>query len=56
VAERHKLYEYDYSTGKIRLKNKVCPKCGRVMAFHKHPVPRWHCGYCGYVEYVRKSG
>ncbi len=52
MAERHKLYEYDYKTGKIRLKNRTCPKCGRVMAFHKKPVPRWHCGYCGYVEYV----
>jgi small subunit ribosomal protein S27Ae len=55
VAERHKLYEYDYSTGKIRLKNKICPKCGRVMAFHKQPVPRWHCGFCNYVEYVRQG-
>ncbi len=55
MAERHKLYEYDYSTGTIRLKNKVCPKCGRVMAFHKKPEPRWQCGYCGYVEYVREG-
>ena len=52
MAERHKLYEYDYRTGRIRLKNKVCPKCGRVMAFHRKPKPRWQCGYCGYVEYV----
>lgn len=51
---RSALYEIDYSTGTIRLKNKVCPRCGRVMAFHKQPVPRWHCGYCGYVEYVRQ--
>jgi len=51
---RSALYEIDYEKGIIRLKNKVCPRCGRVMAFHKHPVPRWHCGYCGYVEYVRQ--
>jgi len=55
MAERYKLYEFDYKTGKIRLKNKICPKCGRVMAFHKYPVPRWHCGYCSYVEYVKKG-
>ena len=55
MAWRHKLYEYDYEKGTIRLKNKICPKCGRVMAFHKQPVPRWHCGYCSYVEYVRKQ-
>ena len=54
MAWRHKLYEYDYEKGTIKLKNKICPKCGRVMAFHKKPVPRWHCGYCSYVEYVRK--
>ncbi len=55
MAERYKLYEIDYDAGRIKLKNKVCPKCGRVMAFHKSPVPRWHCGYCGYVEYVREG-
>ncbi len=50
---RSRLYEIDPRTGRIRLKNRVCPKCGRVMASHREPVPRWHCGYCGYVEIVR---
>jgi len=48
----HKLYEYDYKTGKIRLKNKKCPRCGRVMAHHLKPVERWHCGHCNYTEFV----
>ncbi len=51
----HKLYEYDYETGKIRLKNKKCPRCGRIMAFHKKPRPRWHCGYCHYTEFVSQT-
>jgi len=48
------LYEYDYSTGTITPKNKKCPRCGRFMAHHLKPVERWHCGYCGYTEYVVK--
>jgi len=52
VAHVHKLYEYDYETGKIRLKNKKCPRCGRVMAHHLKPVERWHCGRCNYTEFV----
>jgi len=55
MAHVHKRYEYDYKTGKIRLKNKICPRCGRIMAFHKHPVPRWHCGYCNYTDFLTKS-
>ncbi|MCX8185099.1 MAG: 30S ribosomal protein S27ae [Sulfolobales archaeon] len=50
---RSNLYEIDLKKGAIRLKNRVCPKCGRVMALHEKPIPRWHCGYCSYVEVVR---
>ncbi len=50
----HKLYEYDYNTGKIRLKNRRCPRCGSIMAHHKVPIPRWHCGKCGYTEFIGK--
>jgi len=49
----NKLYEVDYKTGKLVRKNKTCPKCGSFTAFHKQPVPRWHCGRCGYVEYAK---
>ncbi|MGC9114755.1 MAG: 30S ribosomal protein S27ae [Fervidicoccaceae archaeon] len=51
MAEIHKLYEFDYKTGKIKLKNRKCPRCGGVMGFHKEPVPRWYCGACGYTEF-----
>lgn len=50
---RSSLYEVDPQRGVAKLKNRVCPKCGRVMALHRHPVQRWHCGYCSYVEIVR---
>ncbi len=48
------VYEYDYKAGTITLKNKKCPRCGSIMAHHKHPVERWHCGKCGYTEFVTK--
>ncbi len=48
------VYEYDYKTGTIKLKNKKCPRCGSIMAHHKYPVERWHCGKCGYTEFVTK--
>jgi small subunit ribosomal protein S27Ae len=50
---RSRLYEVDLAKGVVKLKNKVCPRCGRLMAYHKKPIPRWHCGYCNYVEIVR---
>ncbi|AFK50977.1 30S ribosomal protein S27AE [Thermogladius calderae 1633] len=53
MAHVHKLYEFDLEKGFIKPKNKKCPKCGSFMAYHKQPVPRWHCGKCGYTEYVR---
>ncbi len=46
------LYEVDYEKMTITQKNKKCPRCGRFMAHHMKPVERWHCGYCGYTEYV----
>jgi len=53
MANVHKLYEFDLEKGYIKPRNRKCPKCGSFMAFHKQPVPRWHCGKCGYTEYVR---
>ncbi len=55
MAHVHKLYEYDYEKGTIRLKNKKCPRCGSIMAYHKYPVERWHCGKCGYTEFITKK-
>jgi len=48
----HKLYEYNYKTSKIKLKNKKCPRCNSIMAHHKKPEERWTCGKCGYTEFV----
>lgn len=55
MANVHKLYEYDYSTGKIKPKNQKCPRCGSYMAFHKEPVPRWACGSCHYTIFVKSK-
>ncbi|MHC1564639.1 MAG: 30S ribosomal protein S27ae [Candidatus Hecatellaceae archaeon] len=48
------LYEYDYKTGDIKLKNRKCPRCGKTMAHHSNP-PRWTCGGCSYTEYIREK-
>jgi len=53
VASAHKRYEFDYEKGTIKLKNKKCPRCGSIMAHHLKPVERWHCGKCGYTEFVQ---
>lgn len=55
MSRANQLYEYDYQTGKITLKNKKCPRCGSIMAHHLKPVERWHCGKCNYTEYARKG-
>ncbi|MBO3754518.1 MAG: 30S ribosomal protein S27ae [Candidatus Brockarchaeota archaeon] len=48
-----KYYEVDASKASVRLRNRKCPRCGRVMAFHKEVKPRWHCGACNYTEFQR---
>ncbi|RLE70906.1 MAG: 30S ribosomal protein S27ae [Thermoprotei archaeon] len=55
MAYVHRLYEYDYETGRIKLKNRRCPRCSSIMAHHMKPVERWHCGKCGYTIFVRKG-
>ncbi|MEM3072260.1 MAG: 30S ribosomal protein S27ae [Candidatus Bathyarchaeia archaeon] len=49
-----KLYEYDYSKGLVKLKNKKCPRCGALMASHLNPVKRWTCGGCSYTEFIEQ--
>ncbi len=49
------LYTYDYSKGKVELKNKKCPRCGNIMAYHKISVPRWTCGSCSFTDYVKEK-
>ncbi|MBO3800316.1 MAG: 30S ribosomal protein S27ae [Candidatus Brockarchaeota archaeon] len=48
-----KYYEVDVSKKTVKLRNRKCPRCGKVMAFHKEVKPRWHCGSCDYTEFVR---
>ncbi len=43
---------YEIDNGKVKLKNKKCPRCGSVMAHHLKPKERWACGKCGYTEFV----
>ena len=50
------VYEVDYNNWTIKLKNKKCPRCGSIMAHHKKPVERWHCGKCGYTEFIKAGG
>jgi len=49
------LYKYDYEKGEIALKNKKCPRCGSIMAFHSNPTERWTCGSCSYTDFVKKK-
>jgi small subunit ribosomal protein S27Ae len=51
----HKLYIVDTKTGTIKVKNKRCPRCGSIMAHHLKPTERWHCGKCGYTEFIVKG-
>ncbi|MEM1542205.1 MAG: 30S ribosomal protein S27ae [Ignisphaera sp.] len=52
---RSSLYEYDYNIGEIKLKNRLCPRCGSVMALHKVGRVRWHCGKCNYTLFVEEK-
>lgn len=45
---------YKIEGGTIKLTNKKCPRCAKVMAFHKEPQARWYCGGCQYTEYVKR--
>ncbi|MGD0177905.1 MAG: 30S ribosomal protein S27ae [Candidatus Bathyarchaeia archaeon] len=47
------LYEVDSEKGTIKLKNRKCPRCGNIMAFHKSPVERWTCGSCSFTDFVK---
>lgn len=55
TAQAYKRYEWDYSTGTIKLKNMACPRCGAIMAHHREPIERHQCGRCGYTLFVSRS-
>ncbi len=48
-ARAHTWYIIDMQNGVFRFARRFCPRCGSVMAYHKEPIPRWHCGKCGYT-------
>jgi len=49
---RSELYEMTGSVAK--LKNRKCPRCGSVMAFHSKTGQRWVCGSCSFTDYSTK--
>ncbi|MEM3755360.1 MAG: 30S ribosomal protein S27ae [Candidatus Bathyarchaeia archaeon] len=49
------VYDINFEKETIKLKNKKCPRCGSIMAFHKSPVERWTCGSCSYTDFIKKS-
>ncbi|TMI62204.1 30S ribosomal protein S27ae [Candidatus Bathyarchaeota archaeon] len=51
--QRNELYEV--SPSGVKMKNKKCPRCGAVMAYHKQPKERWVCGSCSFTDYPTKA-
>ncbi|MCD6575908.1 MAG: 30S ribosomal protein S27ae [Nanoarchaeota archaeon] len=49
-AKKWELYEV--KDGKVKRKNKICPKCGPGVFMAKHKN-RWACGRCGYTEMIK---
>jgi small subunit ribosomal protein S27Ae len=47
------LYEIDDKKGTVKLRNRKCPRCGNIMAFHKSPVERWTCGSCSFTDFIK---
>ena len=47
------LYEIDDQKGTAKLKNRKCPRCGSIMAFHKVPLERWTCGSCSFTDFIK---
>src|SRR5256885_10224902 len=46
---------YDLSGAVAKLKNRKCPRCGSVMAFHGGTAQRWVCGSCRFTDYGQKE-
>ncbi len=45
---------YEITDGKVKRKNKICPKCGPGVFMAKHK-DRWTCGRCGYTEMIKNN-
>src|SRR3989442_14401960 len=46
---------YDLSGAVAKLKNRKCPRCGSVMAFHGGTAQRWVCGSCSFTDNGQKK-
>src|SRR2546430_8146781 len=46
---------YDLSGAVAKLKNRKCPRCGSVMAFHGGTAQRWVCGSCRFSYFGQKE-
>ncbi len=51
TSQKWKLYEVQ--GGKIKRKNRFCPRCGPGIFMADHG-DRWACGRCGYTEWKKK--
>ncbi|MGC8596792.1 MAG: 30S ribosomal protein S27ae [Thermocladium sp.] len=54
-ARAHLWYTIDMENGVFKFNRRYCPRCGSIMAFHKEPSPRWHCGKCNYTIFETGS-
>src|SRR2546422_6477646 len=56
-AKKHRMRGdlYDLSGAVAKLKNRKCPRCGSVMAFHGGTAQRWVCGSCSFTDYGQKK-
>src|SRR2546425_6226639 len=56
-AKKHRMRGdlYDLSGAVAKLKNRKCPRCGSVMAFHGGSAQRWVCGSCSFSGYRQKQ-
>src|SRR2546421_5784414 len=56
-AKKHRMRGdlYDLSGAVAKLKNRKCPRCGSVMAFHGGTAQRWVCGSCSFTDYGQKE-
>ena len=52
-SKSSKWSKYRVEGGKIARANKFCPKCGPGVFMAKH-ANRWHCGRCGYTEFIKQ--
>ncbi|MEM0043327.1 MAG: 30S ribosomal protein S27ae [Sulfolobales archaeon] len=54
-SKRFRSSLYIITESGIKLKNRICKRCGSVMGYYKDSGgERWYCGKCHYTEPVRR--